>query len=563
MTQRVIHGISANRNSNKDDGSWVVYLQKMLDDVTFEDDGVQVTISSVPRSLLESKPEAFVPQLIAIGPYHHWRPELYDMEKYKLSAVKRIQRKARQLKFKDLIDSILIHECRIRENYHKNLDFHRDTLGGLMAIDTCFLLEFLEVYSNDKNESARNKSLDRISSRMTHLVDNTGQKSGHNIILRDVMMLENQIPLFLLLKILNWQYETGNNEQRLIKILGGFVKELSPLKTTDNTPDEPRMIKHAHLLALLYHSLLPCGIETSDSIDERTVSEIKEQEVPVESPISNKDDGLKFKGKTIYVTEFFHRVWKILLATGLRALKPLLLVMKIPWKIFAVVPGVSHVTKRLGYFIPSGILPEQLNDGDKDKQPLMEEISVPSVEELISSGVKLVPTNGDLTSIKFDYGSAKLHLPTITLDVNTEVILRNLVAYETSVVSGPLVFTRYTELMNGIIDTEEDVRLLRRNGILKNYMKSDKEVAEVWNGMSRSVRLTKVPFMDNMIKDVNKFYNSNWKVKAKKLMKNYIVRSWPFLTFLAAILLLLLTGLQAFCSVYECTRWLDLPDDSE
>lgn len=130
-------------------------------------------------------------------------------------------------------------------------------------------------------------------------------------------------------------------------------------------------------------------------------------------------------------------------------------------------------------------------------------------------------------------------------------------------VSGPLVFTRYTELMNGIIDTEEDVRLLRRNGILKNYMKSDKEVAEVWNGMSRSVRLTKVPFMDNMIKDVNKFYNSNWKVKAKKLMKNYIVRSWPFLTFLAAILLLLLTGLQAFCSVYECTRWLDLPDDSE
>ncbi|KAK9923035.1 hypothetical protein M0R45_031470 [Rubus argutus] len=47
------------------------------------------------------------------------------------------------------------------------------------------------------------------------------------------------------------------------------------------------------------------------------------------------------------------------------------------------------------------------------------------------------------------------------LDGNTEVVLRNLVAYEASTVSGPLVLARYTELMNGIIDTKEDVKLLR------------------------------------------------------------------------------------------------------
>jgi hypothetical protein len=40
----------------------------------------------------------------------------------------------------------------------------------------------------------------RVSSRMSHLVDYAGRKSGHNAILRDMVMLENQIPLFVKLK---------------------------------------------------------------------------------------------------------------------------------------------------------------------------------------------------------------------------------------------------------------------------------------------------------------------------------------------------------------------------
>ncbi|KAI7985308.1 putative UPF0481 protein [Camellia lanceoleosa] len=81
---------------------------------------------------------------------------------------------------------------------------------------------------------------------------------------------------------------------------------------------------------------------------------------------------------------------------------------------------------------------------------------------------------------------------------------RNLVAYEACNASGSLVFTRYTELMNGIIDIEEDAKLLGEEGIILNHVKSNKEVAELWNGMGRSFRLTKVPFLDKVIEDVNK-----------------------------------------------------------
>ncbi|MCH92456.1 putative UPF0481 protein, partial [Trifolium medium] len=77
----------------------------------------------------------------------------------------------------------------------------------------------------------------------------------------------------------------------------------------------------------------------------------------------------------------------------------------------------------------------------------------------------------------------------------------------------PLVITRYTELMNGIIDTEDDAKILREKGIILNHLKSDQEVANMWNGMSKSLRLSRVPFLDKTIEDVNKFYHNALKIK--------------------------------------------------
>ena len=90
--------------------------------------------------------------------------------------------------------------------------------------------------------------------------------------------------------------------------------------------------------------------------------------------------------------------------------------------------------------------------------------------------------------------------------------MRNLVAYEASTVSDSLVFARYTELMNGIIDSVEDAKILREKKINVNNLKSDADVAEVFNGMSKAVRLTNVPYIDKVIEDVNKYYYSTGNV---------------------------------------------------
>ncbi|MFS8000440.1 hypothetical protein Hanom_Chr12g01178331 [Helianthus anomalus] len=167
--------------------------------------------------------------------------------------------------------------------------------------------------------------------------------------------------------------------------------------------------------------------------------------------------------------------------------------------------------------------------------------------DMAKAGIRFKPVEGGISNISFDVKTCTLYLPKVELDGNTKVYLRNLVAHEACVATGPLVMARYTELMNGIIDTEQDAKYLSKRDIVFNYLKSDKEVADLWNGMSKSVKLTKVDYMDIVVANVNKMYDQT-------LLKKYVFASWKILTLLAALLMLFLTSVQAFCSVYSCVR---------
>ncbi|WVZ04932.1 hypothetical protein V8G54_018278 [Vigna mungo] len=271
-----------------------------------------------------------------------------------------------------------------------------------------------------------------------------------------------------------------------------------------------------------------------------------------------------------YAKKFLCEVWSFLskLASTLVNLikkfpncRTMKVITWLPWTIISNLPGVGLIKQPVEYLFFSEEKEARTaengnlsSDNGTNKPPLMEEIAIPSVTELSKAGVCFMATNGDISNIGFDVETVTLYLPTIGLDVNSEVILRNLVAYEASTASGSLVFTRYTELMNGIIDCEEDAKILREKGVILNHLKSDEEVATLWNGMTKSIKLTRVSFLDKVIEDVNQHYNGKMCIKVLKFMKLYVFASWQFLIFLAAIFLLFLMSLQVFCTFYKCNR---------
>ncbi|XVE89194.1 hypothetical protein DITRI_Ditri19aG0130900 [Diplodiscus trichospermus] len=437
------------------------------------------------------------------------------MERYKIAAAKRTQiQLLNNLQFEDVVEQLKKLEPKIRACYLKLLDFSSETLAWMTAIDASFLLEFLQIYAMKEG-----KLLTRVSSRMAHLVD----------------------------------YAAA--DELLLSMLTGLCKELSPFKMIKVLP-KIHVSETSHLLDCLYDMIVP-------KLQTRTTSEITECEDQNEG-MKSKEGSFEDPGN---VQQLLSVIWNMLLKLNngpihlikkILLSKPLKVVYKLPWTLLSKLPGFSLLAQPVKYFFFNAEDKEESKSegegSNADKPPLVEEITIPSVSELSNSGVRFLPTTGSILTITFDCKTCTFHLPTVSLDVNTEVIMRNLVAYESSNASGPLVFTRYTELMNGIIDTEEDVKLLREKGIILNHLKSDQEAADLWNGMSKSIRLTKVPFLDKTIGRVNKYHNGRWNIKAKKMMKSYVFGSWQVLTFLAAILLLLLMSLQAFCSVYSCSR---------
>ncbi|RZC73810.1 hypothetical protein C5167_049285 [Papaver somniferum] len=375
---------------------WVIQIREILEEGDIEDDKdtntISVCISNVPKSLKAYKPDAYIPQQISLGPYHHWRPELYEMGRYKLEAAKRRQKQLMDgLKFQHLVEGHLTKlDLRIRSCYHKYIDFNCETLAWLMAVDASFLLEFLQIFA--------------------------------------------------------------------IKEVTGRV----------------------HLLDCLYYMLVQRKPEELSSV---AITKESDNDQSDNGATTTKGDKESYFARTGNVKTLMHEIWMWLKKLNRKIIsflqnatvsKPVTLVAI--WTILTHLPCFSlfklPIQHLFFYQENKNIKPE--SDGptkNLNEPPLIEEINIPSVTELFKSGIRFSATDGNIETIRFDERTVTLFLPAVSLDINSEVILRNLVAYEASTASGPLVFTRYTELMNGVIDTADDAKLLRESGILLNRLK--------------------------------------------------------------------------------------------
>ncbi|XP_010467974.1 PREDICTED: putative UPF0481 protein At3g02645 [Camelina sativa] len=514
--------ISSTEQHSFDETRWVIDVRKSLDAELEEHDLEQVTVSifNVPKALMCSHPDSYTPHRVSIGPYYCLRPELHEMERYKLMIARKIRNQCNNssFRFHDLVERLQSMEIKIRACYHKYIGFNGETLLWIMAVDSSFLIEFLKIYSFKKVETLINRV-------------------GHNEILRDIMMIENQIPLFVLRKTLEFQLGSIESaDDLLVSVLTGLCKDLSPLVISFEDDEILKAQCHEcnHILDFLYQMIVP-RIEEEEEL-------IEEEENRVNDNGGNR--AVRFLRE---IKQQFKRVFASQTAD---------LILRFPWRIISNLPGFMALKLSADYLFTrqeheAATTATSGSDPDIEKPPLVEELAIPSVSDLHKAGVRFKPTtNGNVSTVSFDSNSGQFHLPVINLDINTETVLRNLVAYEASNTSGPLVFTRYTELINGIIDSEEDVRLLREQGVLVSRLKSDKEAAEMWNGMSKSVRLTKVGFLDKTIEDVNRYYTGRWKVKIGRLVEVYVYGSWQILAFLAAVLLLMLVSLQLFSLVF-------------
>ncbi|TKY49525.1 putative UPF0481 protein [Spatholobus suberectus] len=530
------------------DHEWVINISRSLKETLIENNND--TIFNVPNSLRSSKPASYTPQVVSLGPYHHRRLELVEMEQHKLAAARWVQKelenKHKPISFHEFVAYVAEHDIRIRSCYHRYLDFDQEKLAWMFAIDVSFLYQYLRTCPSKRK-------LPSSLENMGYFMHWARKKIWHNAVLRDIIMMENQVPLFLLKEVHGFLCEEETNRDKgLASMLMTLCKHLAPIKPLNDKCSEEECFTRTHLLELLYHTVAPnwtiFPIEDNDKNQENNVKQVDEKQ-------TCGCMGLIFQFLWFVIWAPIHFLIKISKS------KIIVGLINVPVKIVAYFLKLRDKSVDVNQIVSSmsDVVEEAEKSSDhaedNDESPLVEEIAIPSIEELSKIGVQFRPTKGGVNTVKFDKSSATFYLPVIHVTDNTDVVLRNLVAYEACIAPEGMVLARYTELMNGIIDTEEDAKILREAGVLLNHLKSDKEVTSLWNGMTTLVKVTKVPIIDKVIEDVNAYYSASWKVKVKRSMKKYVYASWPCLTFLAANILLLLSVVETVCTMYGCSKW--------
>ncbi|PIA38069.1 hypothetical protein AQUCO_02800007v1 [Aquilegia coerulea] len=392
-------------------------------------------ISKVPRSLRKVNEEAYTPQLVSIGPYHHGNERLKAMEEHKIRYLSDFFGRPPRHSLSVFVQRLReLEEC-ARQCYGNPVEGDSNMFVEMMLLDGCFIIELFFKFWESKPEVVTSDPLFHIASTM--------------IAIRvDMLLLENQLPLFIL-------------EQILLLYTG-----------TDQIYEAPSFLE--------------------------------------------------------FVVHFFN--FKILLNIA---------------QDFSLV----HVKKsELKHFLdllrecclPSN--PNALVECNEDEDCKF----IPSATELHKTGVKFKKAKRSYSmNLKFS-ANGVFELPTLIVQDTSEVLFRNLVAFEQCFKVGREHYiSHYLALLDFLINSPNDVAILRRHGIIENFLGDNESVSLLFNKIFQGVHIYANTFYFNQLsKDVNNYYKTPWHSFKAMLFREYFYSPWSIASSIAVIIVVVCTIIQ-------------------
>ncbi|KAL9349450.1 hypothetical protein Peur_056705 [Populus x canadensis] len=175
-----------------------------------------------------------------------------------------------------------------------------------------------------------------------------------------------------------------------------------------------------------------------------------------------------------------------------------------------------------------------------------------NAKELQEAGIKFKKREGSRRLVDVDFSeNGTIEIPCLRIYDTTESLFRNLVAYEQCSQRKHLYVTDYITLMDCLINSQEDVQILRHSGIIENGLGDDGMVCSLFNKLGINVELSHpLYFYYNKVFDgVKEHCNRKRNVWLAKLKNDYFNSPWALLSFLAAVALLLFTLVQTVFTV--------------
>ncbi|KAF5206431.1 hypothetical protein FRX31_003984 [Thalictrum thalictroides] len=459
------HSHHPGRRSNRD-----IFLTKCYSTVFIESrhDKRLPLIQKVPSRLREVKSNynCFDPSIVSIGPYHYGKDEFRSMEELKYKRAKRLLSISSRCSatFEDLYDMVLkvVKENDLRARYaddFKDKQFDDEQFAAIMFLDGCFILDFIcyWLYEDPKEEEE-------------------GTKERDNSIMRDLFLLENQLP-FLVLKELMRKIYIGD----IRKVLDTRYEHRMGIGE-ENEDEE----------------LLPAWTTTDDSYQKEAIISFINQQIGTDIPKSDRYSSYEER-------------------------QPI------------------HLLDCLRMRLEGNCRPSK-SEGEKYQL-------IRSAKQLKAAGTVFKSScKHFLAEISFQSGIifAECSLPPIVVKNSTKSMLLNLAAYEMCPdASLYKVVTSYICLMDELINDADDVKVLSSKGILRNYLGSDQQLADLFNQMP-----DKLAPDHSIYCHVKQCLASHYEKKRIRFLN-----SWTSLGVTAATLALILTFVQTFFTIYPMDKF--------
>ncbi|MQM12098.1 hypothetical protein Taro_045011 [Colocasia esculenta] len=140
----------------------------------------QPCIWRVHPSIRGQDAEAYEPKLVSIGPLHCNNNSLLPMEEIKLTYLKNLLDRSKENILRNYI------QAKARKQYAEEIAMNVDEFVRMLVLDGCFIIEYF---------------IKRIFKETKETSQLSGVRWGFSQVRRDLMLLENQIPFFVLMKL--------------------------------------------------------------------------------------------------------------------------------------------------------------------------------------------------------------------------------------------------------------------------------------------------------------------------------------------------------------------------
>ncbi|KAK6914239.1 Protein of unknown function DUF247, plant [Dillenia turbinata] len=454
---------------------------------------------------------SYTPKVAAIGPYHRQACSK-AVEDIKSHYLQLVLGEKTQEENENIVTEMSTLIKKTREYYAESTEtVPNHEFLKMMLFDSCFIVEIRRFYGKEEEEMH-----EYIFDDDPIFIDETTRST----IRRDLVLFENQLPFFVLQRFYDLTLRPQNVpktksgtlsfSEMALRFVGYTISgEYCHLPRGDN-------YKPKHLLGLLY-------------------------------------DSLTCSNPRVWIGKFgpCSQVKALSVFSDCGCLGILLLVLFLPCIILSI-------CKALPFSICGPCSPPSGNE--------FKLISCST--SLLEKGVKFKgKTFGNqytLFDVKFTFEEGTLEMSPLTINTNTKAVFLNLLACERYCRPSDQKYVRdYMALIDCLVDSSDDVEILRKHGIFENSSQDNEEITKLFDRPKDDfINIDPKNFVYlETFQTVNSYCDNCWThfvvTRSKwmaKLRAKYFDSPWTLISLLAATFLLALTVVQTIYAVLSYDR---------